>query len=153
MSLKSLKTTTVIRITVIKGLNNINPEQYAELIEKANPKFIEIKAYMWVGYSRQRLEQKNMPRHEEVKDFSKQIASEFLDVIDRAVMGNYLKVFWLNRRLRMKVIESFLLEDFSSMTRASNIELIKQKKVHSVLTLNPQLYTEFGIPCINVIED
>ena len=28
---------------------------------------------MWVGYSRQRLDIKNMPIHEEVKEFSEQI--------------------------------------------------------------------------------
>lgn len=81
---------------------------------------------------------------------SKQKASEFLDVIDRAVMGNYLKIYWLNRRVRQKAIESFLLEDFASMTRASNIELIKQKKVHSVFTLHPKLYTDYNIPVINL---
>ena len=36
--------------------------------------FVEVKAYMWVGMSRERLEQTNMPRHEEVKEFAQQIA-------------------------------------------------------------------------------
>jgi len=71
--MKKIKTTKVLRITLIKDINMVNPEQYAKLIQKAQPDFIEVKAYMWVGYSRQRLEQKNMPRHEEVKDFSKEI--------------------------------------------------------------------------------
>jgi len=52
----------------------VNPEQYAELIEKAQPDFVEIKAYMWVGYSQQRLEIKNMPRHPEIKEFTNKIA-------------------------------------------------------------------------------
>ncbi len=71
--MKTLKTTTVLRITMIIDLNMVHPEQYAELIEKASPDFVEVKAYMWVGYSQNRLNIKNMPRHPEIKEFSEQI--------------------------------------------------------------------------------
>ncbi|MBW2996401.1 4-demethylwyosine synthase TYW1 [Candidatus Woesearchaeota archaeon] len=71
--ISTLKTTTVLRITLIKGLNDVNPEQYAELINKANPNFVEVKAFMWVGASQERLEIENMPLHEEIKEFSKKI--------------------------------------------------------------------------------
>ncbi|MBW2965622.1 4-demethylwyosine synthase TYW1 [Candidatus Woesearchaeota archaeon] len=67
------KTRTVLRITLIKNLNMIEPENYAKLIKKADPDFIEIKSYMWVGYSQQRLSIKNMPLHNEIKDFAKEI--------------------------------------------------------------------------------
>ena len=70
---KELKTTKVLRITLIKNLNMINPEQYANLIEKADPEFVEVKAYMWVGFSRERLEKTNMPLHKEVKEFTNKI--------------------------------------------------------------------------------
>ena len=72
--LKELKTRTCIRITSVKGLNMIYPEKYAELIKKSSPKFVEVKAYMFVGYSRQRLNIKNMPLHNEVKEFAEKIA-------------------------------------------------------------------------------
>ena len=36
--------------------------------------FVEVKAYMWVGMSRERLEKSNMPEHEEVKKFAQDIA-------------------------------------------------------------------------------
>ena len=52
----------------------VHPEQYAELIKKANPVYVEVKAFMLVGASRDRLRLDNMPRHEEVKAFSKEIA-------------------------------------------------------------------------------
>jgi tRNA wybutosine-synthesizing protein 1 len=71
--MSKLKTTTVLRITLIKGWTMVHPEEYAKLIEKASPKFIEIKAYMWIGFSKQRLEITNMPKHEEVKEFAEQI--------------------------------------------------------------------------------
>jgi len=76
--MKSLKdkTRTTLRITMIKGMNMTSPEQYAELINIAEPLFIEVKAYMFVGSSRLRLEMENMPRHHEVKEFAELIASE-----------------------------------------------------------------------------
>jgi len=73
------KTRTAIRITLVnKGGstegNMIEPENYAKLVEKANPDFLEVKAYMFVGASRQRLEMENMPYHKDVKDFAEKIA-------------------------------------------------------------------------------
>ena len=68
------KTRTVLRFTLIKGLNIVEPEQWAEVIKLSSPMFVEVKAYMWVGYSRERLEQSNMPSHEEVKQFALEIS-------------------------------------------------------------------------------
>ncbi len=63
---------TVLRITLIKGLNFI-PGNFVELIDRATPDFIEVKAYMHLGYSRLRLERTAMPEHEEVKKFVEEI--------------------------------------------------------------------------------
>jgi len=68
------KTRTVLRFTLIKGMNMSEPEQWAEIIKLSQPMFVEVKAYMWVGMSRERLEQKNMPVHDEVKQFALEIA-------------------------------------------------------------------------------
>lgn len=68
------KTRTVLRFTLIKGMNMVNPEQWAGIINLSQPMFVEVKAYMWVGMSRERLEQSNMPMHEEVKEFASEIA-------------------------------------------------------------------------------
>ncbi len=70
------KMRTVLRFTLIKGMNMTYPEQWAEIIKLSNPMFVEVKAYMWVGYSRERLEQENMPSHEEVKEFALEIAKQ-----------------------------------------------------------------------------
>lgn len=72
------KTRTVIRMTVIKDVNMINPEGYAKLIKTANPDFLEVKAYMHVGFSRNRLKITNMPSHKEVKDFGISVG-KFID--------------------------------------------------------------------------
>ncbi len=67
------KDRSVLRITAIKGKNMKDPEKYAEIINRNNVDFVEVKAYMYVGYSRKRLEQENMPLHEDVKEFTEQI--------------------------------------------------------------------------------
>ena len=75
--LKNLKTRTVIRMTLIRDTNNDEKylEEYAQLIKKASPLFIEIKSYMAVGFSKNRegMGLKAMLFHEEIKDFSKSL--------------------------------------------------------------------------------
>jgi len=68
------RTRRVIRVTCIEGLNMINPAGYAELVGRANPDFIEVKAYMHIGYSRKRLSREAMPTHLRVKEFACEIA-------------------------------------------------------------------------------
>ena len=73
--LNSLKdrTRTTLRVTAIKDLNMSEPDKWAELIEKAAPKFLEIKAYMFLGASRKFLKLENMPRHEDITRFAEQL--------------------------------------------------------------------------------
>lgn len=72
-TLASFNSRTCIRTTCVKGRNMTNPEKYAKLIKKANPDFVEIKAYMCVGSSRHRLTPDNMPTFDEVKSFAQKI--------------------------------------------------------------------------------
>ncbi len=74
--LPSFKCPTVLRLTLAQHLNLNHPEKYARLIEKANPTYIEPKAYMHVGFSRLRLGFENMPNHEEIKIFAQELAEE-----------------------------------------------------------------------------
>ena len=64
---------TCIRLTCIKGLNMIEPENYAKLIKKASPDFIEVKGYMWVGASQERLKFENMPKSNEIEEFAMKV--------------------------------------------------------------------------------
>ena len=70
--LSRVGTRTVIRMTMIRGWNDDSDliEEYASLLEKANPHFIEIKSYMHVGYSTRRLSKSNMMRHDEIREYS-----------------------------------------------------------------------------------
>jgi tRNA wybutosine-synthesizing protein 1 len=72
--LSSFNCRTVIRTTCVKGYNMLKPEEYAKIINKSNPDFVEIKAYMYVGNSRKRLELENMPYHLEVREFAESVA-------------------------------------------------------------------------------
>jgi len=72
--LPSFQCPTVIRMTLVKGLNMETVDGYAELVEKANPTYIEAKAYMHIGFSGLRLDYKNMPAHEEVYSFATRLA-------------------------------------------------------------------------------
>lgn len=75
-TLASFNSRTCIRTTCVKGRNMTNPEKYAELIKKASPDFVEIKAYMCVGSSRHRLTPDNMPTFDEVKSFAQRIGEK-----------------------------------------------------------------------------
>ncbi|MFH1641801.1 MAG: 4-demethylwyosine synthase TYW1 [Nanoarchaeota archaeon] len=60
----------VMRLTLVKGVNMLHPQKYAALIKKYRPLYVECKAYVWVGFSRQRLKLDNMPTFDDIKEFS-----------------------------------------------------------------------------------
>jgi len=66
---------SAVRITLVRGLNDIAPEKYAGLLQDSGPTFVEVKGYMYLGYSRYRLKRENMPEHEKVRDFAEKIAA------------------------------------------------------------------------------
>jgi len=78
--LPSLDTRTVIRHTLVNNLNMNGPhiKEYAELIKKADPMFIEPKGYVFVGYSRKRMNLSNMPSHDKIQVFGTKL-SQFTD--------------------------------------------------------------------------
>ena len=80
--LAKINTRTVVRITLIQSYNSniqLIPD-FAELLKHGNPHFIEIKSYMHVGYSRNRLEHSDMLEIEDVRIFAGELAKQ---------MGNF----------------------------------------------------------------
>ncbi len=69
----SLDCRTVFRMNLVKDLNMGGVEEYAELIKKANPMFVEIKGFMSVGFARQRIGYDKMPYHKDIVDFANQV--------------------------------------------------------------------------------
>jgi len=74
--LSSLDTRTVIRHTLVQGWNMDEKyiKEYAKLVEKASPLFVEPKGYVFVGSSRKRMNLSNMPSHNIVRDFGEKLA-------------------------------------------------------------------------------
>ncbi len=71
--LPQMKTRKVIRMTMMKESMK-EPEKYAELIKRAEPDFVEVKAAMPVGFARLRMNYADMLKHAEIMDFSEKIA-------------------------------------------------------------------------------
>jgi len=65
---------TVTRLTLARNLNMADPQGYSKLIEMAEPDFVEVKAYMHLGSSRNRLERESMPSHDEVVEFARELS-------------------------------------------------------------------------------
>jgi tRNA wybutosine-synthesizing protein 1 len=72
--LPKLKTRKVLRLTLVKDLNMEDIQGYANLIKIAKPDFVEVKGFMSVGFSRQRLGYDRMPFYDSIKDFAKKLA-------------------------------------------------------------------------------
>ncbi|MBU4245502.1 MAG: 4-demethylwyosine synthase TYW1 [Nanoarchaeota archaeon] len=62
-----------VRLTLVKGRNDSHAKEYAELIMRADADFVEIKAYMWIGFSRMRLPIEAMPLFAEVQKFAEEL--------------------------------------------------------------------------------
>jgi len=86
--LKSLDTRTVLRITLIRNYNDKEEmiPAFSKMIKESSPHFIEIKSYMHIGRSTNRLEYENMLDMEEVKKFSEKVAkqSELFSIMDES---------------------------------------------------------------------
>jgi tRNA wybutosine-synthesizing protein 1 len=67
------KRRSAIRVTLVAGYNDHGVERYAAMIQDAAPTFVEVKGFMHVGYSRNRLRRENMPEHHHVVDFARSI--------------------------------------------------------------------------------
>jgi tRNA wybutosine-synthesizing protein 1 len=73
--LPSLSTRKVVRHTLVQGHNMGHAELYAKLDARADPDFIEPKAYVFVGDSRRRMTLENMPSHDAIAEFAARLAA------------------------------------------------------------------------------
>ncbi len=73
--LQSLDCRTVNRLTMVTGRNMHGIRQYAKLINLGEPDFIEVKGYMHIGLSRERLSPDNATPQSEIRAFGQKIAS------------------------------------------------------------------------------
>jgi len=89
--LKKLDTRTVLRITLIRNYNDQNDmiPAFASMLKQASPHFIEIKSYMHIGRSTNRLEHSNMLEMDEVRKFSEEISkqSQIFSIMDESLVS------------------------------------------------------------------
>ena len=87
--LQKIDTRTVLRMTMIRNHNDSEQmiPAFAEMIRRANVHFIEIKSYMHIGRSTNRLERSDMLEFEEISHFANQLArkSQIYSVIDESI--------------------------------------------------------------------
>lgn len=94
-----LKTRRVVRMTLVKDLNDKNEfiKEFSNLIKKANPDFIEVKSYMAIGFSRDRknMGYERMLSFDEIKEYSKKLSKE---------LGNGYKILNFHKLSRVVLI-------------------------------------------------
>ena len=76
--LAKMDTRTVLRMTMIRNHNNLESmiPDFADMIRRANVHFIEIKSYMHIGRSTNRLEYSDMLEFDEIHQFASQLARQ-----------------------------------------------------------------------------
>ena len=68
---------TAVRTTLVKGLNDTDEDaaSFAKIIMRTKPMYVEIKGYMYLGYSRIRLSETAAPDMTEIRAFAGKTAS------------------------------------------------------------------------------
>ena len=99
--LPRFKCPTVMRMTLVRGLNMENVEEYARLVGRASPTYVEAKAYMHVGFSNLRLGFDRMPQHQEVSDFASRLAEKTgYRILDECIDSRVVLLSKLPRTIR-----------------------------------------------------
>ena len=99
--LSSFACPTVIRTTLVRGFNLRDVDGYAKLVNKANPTYVEVKAYMHVGFSNLRLGYERMPSHKEVCDFAAELAEKSgYKILDESIDSRVVLLSKRERALR-----------------------------------------------------
>ena len=109
--LKHLNTRTVLRVTLIRNYNDQDYmiPAFAKMFKESSPHFVEIKSYMHIGRSTNRLEHSNMLEMEEVKKFSEQVAkqSQIFSIMDESFVSR-ISILQNNERFIDRWIPSYV---------------------------------------------
>jgi tRNA wybutosine-synthesizing protein 1 len=108
--LSDAKTRTVLRFTLIRNFNNESRfhDNFKKIIETGQPHFVELKSYMHIGMSTNRLEHSNMLEMQEVRNFTKGLVSKLSDYItmDESVVSRIV-VLQNKKRFVSRWIEEY----------------------------------------------
>ncbi|MBN2421231.1 4-demethylwyosine synthase TYW1 [Candidatus Woesearchaeota archaeon] len=128
--LSKKKFRTCIRLTIVKGINDVDLKGYSNLIRKGNPDFIEAKAFMRLGPSRKLFVWDNMPNHEYVKNFAKRL-NKYLPKYEFAAEHKPSSVVLLMKKSLKK--KRFI--DFEKFFEIANKNKIPETKRYSALKM------------------
>ena len=99
--LPSFRCPTVLRMTMVRGHNLKSADGYAALVAKANPTYVEVKAYMHVGFSGLRLRFEDMPEHREIRAFAERLSElTGYGVVDESVESRVVLLSALKKPIR-----------------------------------------------------
>ncbi len=91
LMLSELDTRTVLRITLIRNYKDIEEmiPAFAAMLRDSSPNFVEIKSYMHIGRSTNRLEHENMLDMDEIRHFASELAkqSRIFSVMDESYIS------------------------------------------------------------------
>ncbi|MFH0897387.1 MAG: 4-demethylwyosine synthase TYW1, partial [Candidatus Bathyarchaeota archaeon] len=100
--LSSLICPTAIRLTLARNVNFKTPEKYAKIINQANPTYVEVKSYMFVGMSRLRLRFESMLTHREIKSFAKNLSDlSGYKILDESPQSRVVLLSRLEKAIRL----------------------------------------------------
>lgn len=100
--LESFSCPTVLRHTLIPGLNMIRPEKYVRLAEDADATYMEPKAAMSVGAARERFGYEEMAWFEDIKDFAERMAEAgSYEIIDEHRWSNIVLLSRLDKPIQL----------------------------------------------------
>jgi tRNA wybutosine-synthesizing protein 1 len=109
--LADINTRTVLRMTLIRNYNSDlnNIPEFVNVINKANPHFIEVKSYMHIGMSTTRLEHNNMLDVKEVREFSNNLQKNLQDynIMDESEISRIVVLQNQNRYTNRWIKEYF----------------------------------------------
>jgi tRNA wybutosine-synthesizing protein 1 len=92
--LATVDTRTVLRMTLIRNYNYVKEfvGEFAQLMAEGEPHFIELKSYMHVGMSTERLDHKDMLGMEEVRDYAEKLCAAMpsFEVMDESAISRIL---------------------------------------------------------------
>jgi len=97
---------SVIRLTLAKGINFINPEEYAKILNNNNFDYLELKSAMPIGGAMYRMSHEQMPKHEEIRKFAEEIENfTDLNIIDEQPESNVVLMSKKNNEERFLQID------------------------------------------------
>jgi tRNA wybutosine-synthesizing protein 1 len=100
--LESFNCPTVLRHTLIPGLNMVRPKEYVRLAERSNATYLEPKAAMSVGAARDRFSYEDMAWFEDIKEFAEKMADAgSYKIIDEHRWSNIVLLSKLDETIRL----------------------------------------------------